>query len=287
MCALSQGLGDPGEILPAAGLPKEAVRSRGLTLIAGNESRVTLEVDGYEASYLAPKGDYASDGVVLVTFGSDVLITADISDVIVSNPDGTGDAIYGDSLELSHYGSNSMFDVRVKRAQLSDSVSTLIKLLEVGPVTGNSFNVEIADSVLSNTNPRARIEPAIAAIAYVKILFGPRTEEMVDTVQLTVKDTKMSGHMRGINIANLNKVPIEKMYILVERSSLSDMKEEGFRVLNTADIGNVKIDLGNGLLGSAGHNRFTNNGSHDVSVVNSSATTPIGVFAAKNYWGTV
>jgi len=188
-------------------------------------------------------------------------------------------------LELSHYGSNSMFDVRVKRAQLSDSVSTLIKLLEVGPVTGNSFNVEIADSVLSNTNPRARIEPALGAIAYVKILFGPRTEEMVDTVQLTVKDTKMSGHMRGINIANLNKVPIEKMYILVERSSLSDMKEEGFRVLNTADIGNVKIDLGNGLLGSAGHNRFTNNGSHDVSVVNSSATTPIRVFAAKNYWG--
>ena len=277
-------MGDPREVLPDAGLPEEVVRSRGLTLVAGKGSHITLMIDGYEASYLAPEGDYASDGVVLVTFGSDVLITADISNVVVSNPNGTGEAINGDSLEFSHFGSNSTLDVRVKHAQLSDSVSTLIKLLEVGPVTGNSFNVEIADSLLTNTNPRANVEPASGAIAYLKVLFGPREEEMVDTLNLTVKDTKMSGHMRGINIVNLNKVPIKKMNILVEKSSLSDMKEEGFRVLNTADIGSVKIDLGKGPLGSSGHNRFTNNGSYDVSVVNSSEMTPIGVFASKNFW---
>ena len=258
----------------------EVVRSRGFTLIAGNGSLVTVNMDAMEASNMAPAGNFASDGVVFVTFGTNALITADISDLVISNPFLTGELINGDSLELTHFGSNSTFDVRVQRAQLSDSVNTRVKLLEVGDTTQNSFYVEIADSQLTNTNLRSALPQARGAIGYAKL--GNTQPVTLKALDLTVRRTTISGIGRGMHI--LNTVPANTVNIFVEKSSLSDLTKEGFFFSNTSTINSANIDLGGGLLGSAGENSLTNNGSFDVSVTNTSAT-PIDVFASKNFWG--
>lgn len=290
------------DLLPP--LVPEVVRSRGFTMISGNGSQVTLKMKDFHATRLAPSGDFASDGVVLVAFGEDALVTADISDVVVSNPDGTGEAVNGDSLEFTHFGNNNTIDVKVKNATLSDSVSTLIKLLEVGPVNGNSTKFEIADSLLTNVNERV-FEPGVGrgAITYIKI--PAPGADTVDTIDLTVRNTVMSGHIRGIHIMNINGYSADNVNVLVENSSFRNMRGytdgseggEGFRILNIdpdgprippgpGSFGAANIDLGGGLLGSVGHNSFTNNERHDVAVVNLNFAGPsVDVFASDNYWG--
>ena len=272
------------DLLPP--LVPEVVRSRAFTMIVGNGAHAVLDMDHFDASHLAPPGDYASDGVVLVTFGNGAVITGDLSDITVTNPDFTGETVNGDSLELTAFGNNAVFDVRVRRAFLSDSVSTLVKLLEVGPTNGNSYFFDIADSVLSNVNPRVAVEASNAALAYIKI--GSPGAVQTNTVDISVKDTRLIGHRRGLLINLLNNVNLGTLRVFAENSTFASTNpNEGFRLFNQGGvISSAAIDLGGGSLGSQGNNSFFNNAQQDLAVVNLHvAPPPLIVSAANNYWG--
>ncbi len=272
-----------------APLEPEVVRSRAFTMISGNGSDVALRMDAFDASYLAPMGDFASDGVVLVAFGDGARVSAEINDVIVTNPDHTGEIVNGDSLELSHFGDNATFDVTVNRAQFSDSVSTLVKLLEIGPVNGNTTRFEIVDSALTNDNPRGRSDGAQGAITYIKI---PATgADQVNTVDVKVRNTVFTGHMRGIHLLNLHEVHVGTFNLMLEDSVMTGLAHESVRLFNQeGQIDSSTIDLGGGPLGSNGGNVFTDNGTTtddaEIAIVNLKFDgSPIAVHASGNYWG--
>jgi hypothetical protein len=274
------------DLLPP--LVPEVIRSRAFTILVGNGAHATVNMDRFDATHLAPAGDFASDGIVFVAFGNGAIISANVDHSSVTNPDFTGEIVNGDSLEITTFGSNATFDVRVRNTLLSDSVSTLVKMLEVGPVNGNSYFVDIAESVLSNVNPRVAVEASNGSIAYMKIPAARALD--TSTVDISVKNTQLTGHRRSLLVQNLNRVHLGTLKVKVEGSVLADNTNEGFRLFNQGGvIDSATIDLGGGPLGSAGNNSFTNNGTAadaDATVVNLNFAGPVLlVYASNNFWG--
>ena len=278
---LSQQLPRPESLTPPVGI----VRSRAFTLIALNGSNVTLNMSRFHSENLAPAGNYASDGVVFLTGGDGPTVTAHVDDLVVLNPRQTGEVANGDSVEIQHRGSsNAVLNIDLKRAQLRDPASANIKVLEASNPSNGTYNIVISDSVLSNSNP--------AGIPDAQIRFSGASTG-TKAFNLTVRNTKFSGIGGGIGVANPNN--LENLRVLVENSSFADLiQPPGTMPISAVSInhpanrtlGTAIIDLGGGSLGSRGNNRFAKKSVADVSVTNSnSATAPIQVHAARNYWG--
>jgi len=265
-------------------MPPEVVRSRGFTILVGNGAHANVDMHDFAASHLAPPGDYASDGIVFVTFGDGAVVSADVSDVSVTNPDFTGEVANGDALEMTAFGKNAIFDVRVRRAVLRDTMNTQVKMLEIGPTSGNSYFFDIADSELTNVNPRVAVEATFGSILYRGTGAGPVD---TNTIDISVRNTTMTGHRRGMFVNNANSSHIGTLHVVVEDSVMANNTQEGFRLANPTTLDNVIIDLGRGLLGSRGHNTFLNNNDQaDLAIVNTTLTGPaIRVDAQDNYWG--
>ena len=278
---ISLNLPRPESLTPQVGI----VRSRAFTLIALNDSRVTVNMSRFHAENLAPAGNYALDGVVLLTGGSGPVLNARISDLVVLNPHRMGENNNGDSVEIQHRGtSNGVLNVEMTRMDLRDPASANIKVLEAQNPLNSTYNISIVDSVLSNANPAGGPD---AQIRYSGASKGAKA------FNLTVKNTRISGIGGGIGVANTSN--LERLAVLLENSSLSDLIQpdeakpiSAITVSHPADrtIGTAVIDLGGGSLGSRGRNRFVNKAQVDVSVTNGNgATAPIKVDAAGNYWG--
>ncbi len=65
---------------------------------------------------------------------------------------------------MTTFGSNATFDIRVRDSHFRDTVSTLVKMLEVGVTNGNAYFVDIADSELTNVNPRVAVEASLGGM---------------------------------------------------------------------------------------------------------------------------
>ncbi|MGH9255655.1 MAG: hypothetical protein ACRD3C_13935 [Vicinamibacterales bacterium] len=278
---ISLHLPRPEALTPPLGI----VRSRAFTLIALNGSGATLNMSGFRADTLAPPGNYASDGVVLLTGGSRPIVHARLSDLVVLNSHRTGEVNNGDSIEIQHRGaSDGVLNVDITRADLRDPASANIKVLEASNPSNGSYNITISDSVLSNANP--------AGIADAQIRFSGASNG-TKAFTLAVRNTKVSGIGGAIGIVNPNH--LDTLNVFVENSSFSDLTQPpeakptpAITVSHPADrtLGTAVIDLGAGPLGSRGRNRFVNTPQLDVSVINgSTAASPIRVDASNNYWG--
>jgi hypothetical protein len=205
--------------------------------------------------------------------------------LVVLNPRLTGEVANGDSVEIQHRGSsNAVLNIDLKRVQLRDPASANIKVLEASNPSNGTYNILISDSVLSNSNPAGGPD---AQIRFSGASTGTKA------FNLTVRNTKFSGIGGGIGVANPNN--LEKLNVLVENSSFADlMQPPGTMPISAISIshpanrtlGTAIIDLGGGSLGSRGNNRFAKTSLADISVTNSnSATAPIQMHAARNYWG--
>jgi hypothetical protein len=277
---ISLHLPRPEALTPPVGI----VRSRAFTLIALNGSNATLTMNGFRADRLAPPGNYAADGVVLLTGGTKPVVNARLSDVVVLNSDKTGEVNNGDSIEIQHRGaSDGVLNVDITRADLRDPASANIKVLEASNPSNGSYNITITDSVLSNANPAGMPD---AQIRFSGASAGTKA------FKLAVRNTKISGIGGAIGILNPNN--LETLNVLVENSSFSDLTQppggKPFAIINVTHpvdrtLGTAVIDLGAGPLGSRGRNRFANKALVDVSVTNGSSSTPIRVNASNNYWG--
>ena len=278
---LSLNLPRPEALTPPVGI----VRSRAFTLIALNRSHAVLDMSGFRADTLAPPGNYASDGVVLLTGGTGPIVDARISDLVVLNSQKTGEVNNGDSVEIQHRGaSDGVLNVDIKRADLRDPASANIKILEASNPSNGSYNISVSDSVLSNANP--------AGIPDAQIRFSGASGG-TKAFALRVRNTKISGIGGAIGIVNPNH--LETLNVLVENSSFTDLTQppgakpiSAINVSHPADrrLGAAVIDLGAGSLGSRGRNRFVNQTQFEVSVTNGNASTPpIKVDASNNYWG--
>jgi len=278
---LSLHLPRPESLTPPVGI----VRSRAFTLIALNRSNVTLNMTGFRADKLAPPGNYAYDGVVLLTGGDGPIVNARISDLVVLNSQRTGEVNNGDSVEIQHRGSsNGVLNVDMIRLDLRDPASANIKILEAQNPTNGSYNLSIADSVLSNANPAGGLD------AQIRFSGASKT---TNAFKLAVRKTRFSGLGGAIGILNANN--LETLNVLVEDSSMSDLIQpadakpiSAVTVNHPADrtLGTAIIDLGGGSLGSRGRNRIVNKTQFEVSVTNSNTSTPpIRVNASGNYWG--
>jgi hypothetical protein len=281
-----------------------------------------VALSDYVGSNLSPFGNFAADGIVVLTSGAGPtaaspgpVINAAISDIAISNPFLTGDTSNGDSIEIQHRGStNGVLNVDITRADLRDPASTNIKLIESTNPAHGVFNVSLSDSVLTNINTHGTEDTQIRYNA-------SSTTSGTDALNLAVRNVRMSGLGRGIGLtvppnATTPQAPnnfvLRQLHILVENSSLSDLTREavewsqaGGRAIG--ETGGAIIDLGGGPLGSAGHNRFVNNGTPgyvppgadpsgiepiamvdgDVSVQNANpAPSPaINIYASNDYWG--
>lgn len=315
---LSQPLPDPA----AVGITDHVVRSRGFTLISIDQSVSTVALSGYVGSNLSPFGNFAADGIVVLTSGAGPtagspgpVINAAISDIAISNPFLTGDTSNGDSIEIQHRGStNGVLNVDITRADLRDPASTNIKLIESTNPAKGIFNVSLSDSVLTNINTHGTEDTQIRYNA-------SSTTSGTDALNLTVRNVRMSGLGRGIGLTvppnattpqAANNFVLRQLHILVENSSLSDLTREAVEWSQAAgraigETGGAIIDLGGGPLGSAGNNRFVNNGAPgyvppgadpsgiepiamvdgDISVQNANpAPSPaINIYASNDYWG--
>ncbi len=278
---LSQNLPRPESLTPQVGI----VRSRAFTLIALNESRVTLTMNRFHAENVSPPGNYAADGAVFLTGGNAPVVNARVSQLTVLNPKMVGEVNNGDSIEIQHRGTtNGVLNIDMTRLDLRDPASANIKILEAQNPTNGVYNLSISDSVLTNANPAGNLDGQIR-------LSGASNGTKAFT--LAVRNTKFSGFGGGIGILNTNN--LETLNVLVENSSLSDFTAPAgatpiaaVTVTHPADkrIGTAVIDLGGGPLRSRGRNRFVKNAGLDVSVSNANAgTVPIRVDAAGNYWG--
>jgi hypothetical protein len=203
----------------------------------------------------------------------------------VLNPKMTGENNNGDSIEIQHRGStNGVINLEMSRLDLRDPASTNIKILESQTPTNGVYNLSVEDSVLSNANPAGSLD------AHIRL---SGANKGLKAFTLRVKNTRFTGFGGAVGILNTND--IETLNVLVENSSMSDLKQTGtaspiaaVTVTHPADktIGTAIIDLGGGSLGSRGRNRFVNNAGLDVAVANANAgTSPIRVDASGNYWG--
>jgi hypothetical protein len=277
---ISLHLPRPEALTPPVGI----VRSRAFTLIALNGSNAALTMSGFRADTLAPPGNYASDGVVLLTGGTRPIVNARLSGLVVLNSSKTGEVNNGDSIEIQHRGSSDgILNVDITRADLRDPASANIKVLEASNPSNGSYDISISDSVMSNANP--------AGIPDAQIRFSGASNG-TKAFKLAVKNTKISGIGGAIGIANPNN--LDTLNVLVENSSFSDLTQPpeakptpAVNVTHAADrkLGMAVVDLGGGPLGSRGRNRFVNNPQLDISVTNGNTATPIRLDASNNYWG--
>ena len=277
---ISLQLPRPEALTPA--LP--IVRSRAFTLIALNGSNATLNLSGFRADNLAPQGNYAADGIVLLTGGTRPVVNARLSDLVVLNSRQTGEVNNGDSIEIQHRGAtDGVLNVDIRRADLRDPASANIKVLEASNPTNGSYDISISDSVLSNANPAGMPD---AQIRFSGASGGTKA------FKLAVRNTKISGIGGAIGVLNPNN--LDTLNVLVENSSFSDLTQPSgakptpaINVTHPADrkLGVAVIDVGGGALGSKGRNRFVNNPQVDLSITNGSTATAIRVDAANNYWG--
>ena len=277
---ISLHLPRPEALTPPVGI----VRSRAFTLIALNGSSATLTMSGFRADTLAPPGNYASDGVVLLTGGTRPIVNARLSDLVVLNSGKAGEVNNGDSIEIQHRGSSDgILNVDITRADLRDPASANIKVLEASNPSNGSYDISISDSVMSNANP--------AGIPDAQIRFSGASNG-TKSFKLAVRSTKISGIGGAIGIANPNN--LDTLNVLVENSSFSDLTQPpeakptpAINVTHAADrkLGMAVIDLGGGPLGSRGRNRFVNNPQLDLSVTNGNTGTAIRLDASNNYWG--
>ena len=300
---ISQILPNPAEV----GSTDHVVRSRGITSITIDHSESTLTLTNFVGSNLSPAGSFASDGIVFLASGVEPLTTNHISDVVIANPNKTGDTINGDSIEIQHRGSTrGVLNVDITRATLSDPASTNIKIIEAGNPDFGIYNVSVSDSVLTNSNSAGNDD------AQIRYNGAERTATMA--VWLAVRNVSISGLGRGIGLtvpSTVNNNNIRSFRILVEDSSFENLTKEAVQWSQgaAAQLGTVAdppvIDLGGGPLGSHGHNRFLNNGvpgyvppgadpagvdaygfDGDVSVANANLANPaIRLHASDNYWG--
>lgn len=279
---LSLHLPKPESLTPPVGI----VRSRAFTLLALNASNVTVNMSRFRAENLAPAGNYASDGTVFLTAGEGPIVNAHVSDLVVLNPQLTGEVNNGDSVEIQHRGaSNAVLNIDITRAELRDPGSANVKILEASNPSNGTYNLSISDSVLSNANP--------AGGSDAQIRFSGASMGATKAFNLAVRNTKISGIGGGIGIMNANNV--DTLTVLVENSSFSDLTQpteprpgSAILVSHPADrtFKSFIIDLGRGPLGSRGHNRFVNKNLPAVAVTNGNATTPpLKMDASDNYWG--
>jgi hypothetical protein len=109
-----------------------------------------------------------------------------------------------------------------------------------------------------------------------------------NTVDISVKDTRLIGHRRGLLINLLNNMNLGTLRVFAESSTFANTNpDEGFRLFNQGGvISSSAIDLGGGSLGSQGHNSFVHHAQQALAVVNLHlAPPPLLVSAASNYWG--
>jgi hypothetical protein len=279
---LSLHLPRPESLTPPVGI----VRSRAFTLLAVNASNVTVNMSRFRAENLAPAGNFASDGIVFLTAGNGPIVNAHVSDVVVLNPQLTGEVNNGDSVEIQHRGaSNAVLNIDITRAELRDPASANVKILEASNPSNGTYNISITDSVLSNANPAGGPD--------AQIRFSGSSTGATKALNLAVRNTKISGIGGGIGIMNANNVGT--LTVLVEKSSFSDLMQPTTTQPGSAvfvshpagrTFGSFIIDLGGGPLGSRGNNRFVNKNLFAVAVTNGNAATPpIKVDASGNYWG--
>jgi hypothetical protein len=299
---LSQGLPDPSSV----GITDHVVRSRGFTNIVIENSVSNLVLSRMLASNLSPFGTFAADGIVFLTAGLDPVSNAQVSDVVVSNPELSGDTSNGDSMEIQHRGStNGILNVDIVRARLSDPASTNIKIIESANPENGTYNVTVTDSVLTNINGAGSEDYQIRFSGNARP--APAGTMTTKAIKVALKNVSISGLGGGIGNSGAsfnNNVPT--FHIKVEDSCLSDLQKEPvfYRHSDSRTIGTgagAVVDLGGGPLGSAGGNSLVNNGlvpvggdvdpytfTADVSVHNpnmSPTNGTIEVFGSNNYWG--
>jgi hypothetical protein len=300
---LSQALPDPSTV----GITDHVVRSRGFTIISIENSVSDLVLSDMLASNLSPLGTFAADGIVFLTAGLNPVTNARVSDVVVSNPELSGDTANGDSIEIQHRGStNGILNVDILRARLSDPASTNIKIIESSAPEKGTYNVTVTDSVLTNINGAGSEDYQIRFSGAARTVAQGGTAT-TKAIRVFLKNVSISGLGGGIGSSGAsfnNHVPT--FHIRVEDSSLSDLQREPvfYRHDPSKTIGTeggATIDLGGAPLGSTGGNRFVNNGlipaggevdpfvfTADVSVHNpnvSPANGTIQIFDSHNYWG--
>jgi hypothetical protein len=302
---LSQNLPDPSTV----GITDHVVRSRGFTLIAIENTVSNLTIDGMIGSNLSPFGTFAADGIVFLTAGLNPISNATVTDVVISNPLLSGDTSNGDSIEIQHRGStNGVLNIDIARAHLSDPASTNIKIIESANPENGTYNVSVADSVMTNVNGAGAEDYQIRFSGTTRspALGGTSTTKAIKVFLRNVSISGLGGGIGNAGASNNNNVPT--FHIMVENSSLSDLSREAVfyrhdpsKLIGTAGANAAVIDLGGGPLGSAGGNRFVNNGlvpvggevdpftfTADVSVHNpnmAAANGTIQVFANDDYWG--
>lgn len=269
-------------------LVPEVIRSRAFTMIAGNEAYAYVNINGFTTTRCGPEGDFASDSTVFVTFGERAIISCDVRNVHASNPDFTGEIVNADQLEFTSFGSDGIFDARVRDSVFEDSVSTNVKLISTGGAqNGGSWLIDIADTKLLNKNPRCAVEASLGSIGFQKIAAaGALTTE---NLSVTLHNVTLAGHRRGVFISNLNSVDMAHLNLFAEDSIFANTTNEGIRIYNqNGVIENPTIDVGGGPLGSQGRNSFINNGTtpSDAAITIANDGTPdITVYASNNYWG--
>jgi hypothetical protein len=299
---LSQGLPDPFSTSPPV---DHVVRSRAFTIITIENSVTNLTLRNFVGSNLSPFGAFAADGIVFLTSGLDPLSSNQLSDISISNPRLSGDTSNGDCIEIQHRGAtNGVLNVDILRAALSDGASTNIKIIESSNPDNGTYNVSVRDSVLTQINTKGNED--------AQIRFSGTARNQIAAIRLSLDNVEISGLGRGIGVAGAsfnNNLPT--LHIKVEDSSLSSLSKDAIfyahapaRALGT--VGGAIIDLGGGPLGSAGRNRFVNNGvipsptppidpgesidptepeDLDVRNPNLSPAPPINIYGANNYWG--
>ena len=297
---LSQPLPDPA----AVGITDHVVRSRGFCIITIENSVTQLNMTHYTSSNLSPHGNFAADGIVFLTAGLNPVVNAVLRDLSISNPFLTGDTSNGDSIEIQHRGStNGILNVDIARAHLSDPASTNIKLIESSNPDNGTYNVSIADSVMSNINTLGNED--------AQIRYSGTERNATKAINLTLRNVSVSGLGRGIGLGSAtNTNNVASLHVLVENCSFSDLTREAIfwaqasgKFLGTK--GGAIIDLGGGPLGSVGNNRFVNDGQPGfipagvadpsgidpvsidgtLSFADPNTAAPLQVFASNDYWG--
>jgi hypothetical protein len=297
---LSQPLPDPA----AVGISDHVVRSRGFCIITIENSVSNLSLTRYTSSNLSPHGNFAADGIVFLTAGLNPTNNAVLRDLSISNPFLTGDTSNGDSIEIQHRGStNGVNNIDIARAHLSDPASTNIKLIESSNPDNGTYNVSIADSVMSNINTLGNED--------AQIRYSGTERNATKAINLSLRNVSVSGLGRGIGLGSAtNTNNVRSLHVLLENCSFSNLTREAIfwsqasgKSLGTA--GGAIFDLGGGSLGSLGNNRFVNDGQPGfvpvgvadpsgidpvsidgtLSFTNPNITVPIQVFASNDYWG--
>lgn len=307
---LSQRMPDPSSV----GSTDHVVRSRGITMITIDGTTASLDVTDFVGSNLSPAGTFASDGVVLLAVGLNPVVHTAMDRILIDNPNLTGEAINGDSIEIQHRSSiNGLLNVSIRNATLKDPANANIKLIDSNNPSGGTYRVSVRDSFLYNRNTIGNEDNQIR---YFATAVGTKVKE----ISLDLQNVIVSGLGRGAGSAIAGNVSdIDTLKIKVEGCTFSGLTDEAIQWVNPATrtlgtVGGAIFDLGGGPLGSRGRNRFFNNGAPGyvppgadpagidtvesgqpvgfdghISLSNArpagSANPPIQLWANDNYWG--